>query len=161
MKKILSIILFLVFIFTGCSTTKTQKPNTQVTNSQKQLLQPEQVIKSYYKYKNDKNKQGMLTTLTKGHDAPNVVWGFEDLEYIKIINIKEETDFNIKEDYLSNKGRVNAVKKENLKVYRVEYDVKYKKGAVVPEENGRNMCWYFVIRKDKESPWLIDEMGKP
>lgn len=154
--KFICIVLSMFLILSGCS-KETLKTKNAATNS----TEPKQVVENYYKYKNEKNKQGMLKTLTEGHDRPNVVWGFESLEYIRIVNINEETDPTFKKGYLSNKGSINRVKEENVKVYKVEYEVKYKQGAVVAEENGKHIWWYYLIRKDKDSPWLIDEMGQP
>ncbi|WP_081427994.1 DUF4829 domain-containing protein [Clostridium kluyveri] len=42
----------------------------------------------------------------------------------------------------------------------MEYDVKYKKGAIVAEESGTYQKWRTLIRKDNKSSWLIDEIGE-
>lgn len=86
-KKITLAILFLVFVFAGCGCSKAE---TEGLNSQKQSLEPKQVVENYFKYYNEKNKEGVLSTLTESHDAPNVAWGFENLDSKKIIDIQEE-----------------------------------------------------------------------
>jgi len=50
-------------------------------------LQPKQVIENYFKFSNDKNREGMLTTLTEWQHQPNVVFGLEDLKFIKLVSI--------------------------------------------------------------------------
>jgi hypothetical protein len=162
------LILCVSLIFSGC--TNVTKSNKDTSSNSKQVVEknrsiqnsPKQVVKNYFKYKNEKNKNDIEKLLTKDSLGPNHTWGFEDLEYIKLININEETNPTFKDGYLSNgRGSINGVKKENVKVYKVDYNVKYKEGAVTAEKNGKNTSWFFVIRKDKNSPWLIDGQGQP
>ena len=154
-KKIVIVILFLAFVFAGCSKVKTQGSNLQV-----KTLEPIQVVENYFKYYNEKNKKGILCTLTEWHNAPNVVWGFENLDSMKIIDIQEEKSDVIRNGYLRNgRGSVNNTTETNLKVYKVKYEVKYKKNGIGPQDSGTYDWWYFVIRRDEDSPWLIDDMG--
>ncbi|UZQ52304.1 M56 family metallopeptidase [Clostridium kluyveri] len=128
----------------------------------RELLQPKQVVENYFKYYSEKDQQHVEKLLTKEAIGPNPIWVFKYIEYFKIISINEESDPLFKNGYLSHgRGSINGVKKENVKVYRAKYDVKYIEGSVVPEENGNHTCWFYVIRKDKNSPWLIDDMGQP
>lgn len=121
-------------------------------------LDPQKVVENYFKYMNEKNEEKLLENLTEGHK--NTSWGFENLEYIKIINIVEETDPTQKNGYLFNgAGKANGTTEENLKVYRVEYEVKYKKDGVGPQDSGKYTWWFDVIRKNSSSPWLIDDFG--
>nr|WP_080265256.1 MULTISPECIES: DUF4829 domain-containing protein [Clostridium] len=72
--------------------------------------------------------------------------------------IKEEKD---KEGYIKNgRGTITKAKEENIIIYKVDYEVKYKKGAITPQDSGSYETWFTLIRKDKNSPWLIDEVGE-
>ncbi|MDF2883560.1 MAG: hypothetical protein K0R54_4117 [Clostridiaceae bacterium] len=51
-------IFLLMFILSGCSTVQTKVVDSQQLNLQKQLLQPSQVVENYFKYYNEKNKEG-------------------------------------------------------------------------------------------------------
>lgn len=156
MKKITVFILFLVFILSGCSKVK-----TQVTDSQKQQLQPNQVIDNYFRYYNEKNKEGVLSTLTEVNKAPNIVFGFENLKYIKLISMSEDINPKQKEAYMKyGRGSINGVKEENVIIYKVKYDVKYKKNGIGPQDSGIYIKWFTIIRKDNNSPWLIDDIGE-
>lgn len=118
------------------------------------------VVEKYFLYKNEKNKDKLLTTLTEHYNAPNVAWGFENLNSIKIIDIQEEKSDSVRKGYLNNgRGRVHGTIEKNLKVYKVRYEVKYKRDGVGPQDSGTYDWWYFVIRKDENSPWLIDDFG--
>lgn len=161
MKKIILVILFLVFVLTGCSTVRSQRTNYQEPNSQKQPLEPKQVVEDYFKYYNEKNRKEMLSTLTEWHNAPNVVFGFENLKYIKLNSISEDVAPSMKEGYIKyGRGLVNGAKEENIIIYKIEYTVKYKKDGVGPQDSGKYTKWCTLIRKDKNSPWLIDEIGE-
>ncbi|KOR24762.1 DUF4829 domain-containing protein [Clostridium sp. L74] len=130
-------------------------------NAQNQSLEPQKVVENYFKYYNEKNKEKVLTTLTKWHDSPNVVWGFEDLKCKKINTIKEEKDSRHKEAYIKyGRGTITGAKEENIIIYKVDYEVKYKKGTITPEESGSHQTWFTLIRRDKNSPWLIDTIGE-
>lgn len=156
-KSYFIILIFLIMVtFTACSS---QKPRATEKGS-KEGLEPQKVVENYFKYKNEKDKDKLLTTLTELYKAPNVVWGFENLDSIKILNIEEETEERIRRGYISNgRGSINGTTEDNLKVYKVKYEVKYKKDGIGPQDSGIYDWWYFVIRKDKESPWLIDDFG--
>lgn len=121
-------------------------------------LDSQKIVENYFKYMNEKNKEKLLENLTEWHN--NTIWGFENLDYIKILNIEEETNENQKNGYLYNgNGKINGTTEENLKVYRVEYEVKYKKDGVGPQDSGKYTWWFDVIRKSSSSPWLIDDFG--
>ncbi len=154
--KMVLVILFSMLIFVGGS-----KNQLQTSNSQNQLLEPKQVVENYFKYYNEKNKEGVISTLTEWHNSPNVVWEFDNLKYIKINSIKEDINPKDKEAYMKyGRGMINGVKEENVIIYTVEYEVKYKKDGVGSQDSG-NYTWGFtVIRKDKYSPWLIDDFGE-
>lgn len=156
MKKIIVLLLFLAIVFSGCSKVK-----TQISDSKNQQLQPKQVIDSYFKYYNEKNREGVLSTETEVNKAPNVVFGFENLKYIKLISMWEDTNPKQKEAYMKyGRGSVNGVKEENVIIYKVKYDVKYKKDGIGPQDSGIYIKWFTIIRKDKNSPWLIDDIGE-
>ncbi|MBU3146513.1 DUF4829 domain-containing protein [Clostridium estertheticum] len=153
--KFIMLFVIAVIIFVGCS-----KESAKVAvNSQGDPAQT--VVEKYFKYKNEKNKDNVLTTLTEHFKAPNVVWGFENLDSIKIINIEKESNDTVIKGYLNNgNGSENGTTENNLKVYKVKYEVKYKKDGIGPQDSGTYDWWYFVIRKDKNSQWLIDDFGE-
>jgi len=146
-------IIITLILLVGCSSESNRATDTKGDSAQA-------VVENYFKYENEKNKDKLLTTLTEHFNAPNVVWGFDNLESTKIINIEEEMDEKVKEGYLHNgRGSINGTTENNLKVYKVKYEVKYKNDEVSPQNSGIYDWWYFVIRKDENSPWLIDDMG--
>ncbi|WP_034439041.1 DUF4829 domain-containing protein [Clostridium ihumii] len=151
--KILIIILTMI-ILVACSKEK----SNSIVNYKGDSAQ--NVVENYFEFNNEKNKDKVLTTLTEEWNTPNIVWGFENLDSIKIINIEEEKDGQIVESYLNNgRGSVNGATKNNLKIYKVKYEVNYKKDGVGPQDSGIYNYWYYLVRKDEKSPWLIDDMG--
>lgn len=153
LKFYILIIIITLIMLVSCSSG-----NNTIIDSKGDSAQT--VVENYFKYENEKNKDKLLTTLTEHWTSPNVVWGFENLDSIKIINIEEEKDEKVREGYLNyGRGSINGTTESNLRVYKVQYDVKYKKDGVGPQDSGIYDWWYFVIRKDENSPWLIDDMG--
>ncbi|MCT8977388.1 DUF4829 domain-containing protein [Clostridium sp. CX1] len=154
MKKIILITLFLMFVFTGCSTVKTQE-----INSQKQPLEPKQVVENYFKYYNEKNLEGVNSTRTQWSQ---ITTGLdENLKYIKLNSISEDVPPTMKEGYIKyGNGLITGAKEENITIYKIEFTVKYKKDRVGPQDSGKYIKWCTLIRKDENSPWLIDEIGE-
>jgi len=111
------------------------------------------VVEKHFQYQNEKDKDKLLTTLTEHWNTPNVVWRFENLDSIKIIKIEEEKSERVRKSYLnSGRGSINGTTEDNLKV-------SYLQDGVGPQDSGTHEWWYFVIRKDESSPWLIDDFG--
>lgn len=44
-------------------------------------------MENYFHYKNENNKDKLLTTLAEHYNSQNAVWGFKNLDSIKFINI--------------------------------------------------------------------------
>lgn len=153
LKFYISIIMITLIMLVGCSNDNNTKIDSKGDSAQT-------VVKNSFQYTNEKNKEKLLTTFTEHWNDPNVDWGFENLDSIKIINIEEDKDKNVREGYLKYGGGIkNGTTENNLKVYKVKYDVKYKKDGVGPQDSGIYDSWYSVIRKDENSPWLIDDSG--
>jgi PBP1b-binding outer membrane lipoprotein LpoB len=151
--KISFLLLLSVIIFVGCS-----KEDNKVVVDFRDSAQT--VVEKHFQYNNEKNKTKLLTTLTEHWNAPNVDWGFENLNNIKIVTIEEEKSDTVRRRYLNNgRGSIYGTAEENLKVYKAKYEVKYKKDGIGPQNSGTYVWWYFVIRKDENSPWLIDDYG--
>lgn len=145
-------------VLTGCT--------AQIT-----LLKPTEVIEGYFKYYNEKNLQGMnslSTERTQSHSEKG--WDFGNLEYIKVINIVEDTNQAEKEIHIRNviHGKEEnyvidrdkeKLELENVIIFKVEFEVKYIKDEIGFRSSGRDNFYYFLSRKDKSSPWLIDGYG--
>ena len=48
---------------------------------------------------------------------------------------------------------------ENVIIFKVKFYVKYKNENLGFTSSGPDDFYYFLIRKDKNSPWLIDWAG--
>ncbi|WP_050607954.1 DUF4829 domain-containing protein [Clostridium niameyense] len=150
-KQLLLIILLSLIVLIGCCKF----------NDNGKLLESDKVIQNYFKYYNNKNKKGVLSTLTKNTCTFNVMFNFGNLKYIKLENIKEDNDLKQKEAYIKyGRGNVDGTKKENVIIYKVKYKVKYKNDKFGPEDSGEYVKWFTLIREDKNSPWLIDDIGE-
>ncbi|MHB1654558.1 MAG: DUF4829 domain-containing protein [Desulfitobacteriaceae bacterium] len=122
-------------------------------------LQPKQVIENYFKFYNEKNRQGLSTTLTKWHDQSNVDFGLDNLIFIKLVSIGNN-DMTTVNAYLGcGRGAVNGVKPNNVVAYKVTYVSLYSKWAS-PWPSGIQTESLTLIRESDNAPWLIDDMGQ-
>lgn len=145
-------------ILTGCTTQNSKNEKIDVA-----LLKPKEVVEGFFKYYNQKNLEGMNTFTTEKNQLS---WEFDNLEYIKVINIIEDTNKTNKEVYLRDmkKGQIIDMEKEkseleNVTIFNVDFYVKYKKEGIGPSDSGRDKYSYTLIRKEKNSPWLISAFG--
>ncbi|APM37676.1 M56 family metallopeptidase [Clostridium kluyveri] len=131
-------------------------------NTKGQLLQPKKVVENYIKYLNQNDKKAQKNLVTK--DYASIIWGkgskdtknIKYINYIKIKSISEETNPFQKKSYLENgRGRRNGATEENVKIYKIEYI-----SVDWVFHRDKETKWFTVIRKDKNSTWLIDGWGE-
>ena len=152
-------------ISTGCTTQKLKEKNVQTT-----LSKPKVVIEEFFKYYNQRNLEGINSLTTESLHSSELSWGFDNLEYIKILSVVEDNNQANKEIYI--RSNIHATEKnyiidmdkeklelENINIFKVDFDVKYKKEGIGPKDSGRDNYTYILIRKDIKSPWLIDSFG--
>jgi len=154
LKRILVIfglIIFSLIILIGYG-------NKSISTNTNNSLQPKQVIENYFKYYNQKDRQGLLSTLTSWHDQPNVVFGLENLKFIKLVSIGNE-DMRITNSYLYfGRGKVNGVEEKNVVSYKVTYISVYSKDTP-PWSVGLHTKYFTLIKESDNAPWLIDDSG--
>jgi hypothetical protein len=149
---ILGIIGFLSIISIGYG-------NKSISTNNNNSLQPKQVIENYFKYYNQKNRQGLLSTLTSWHDQSNVDFGFDNLIFIKLVSIGND-DLTITKSYLIyGRGKVNGVKENNVVSYKVIYISLFSKSSSA-WPSGIRTEGFTLVRESDNAPWLIDDMGQ-
>ena len=154
-KKLIFLVLLLSFILVGCSPSQWKD-----SSSKNETAAAKKVVKNYFKYYNNKDKEALLTTVSEKSHGANTVWGFDDLKNIKLVFIDENTDESIYNDYFSSgSGSVNGISPENVKIFNVKFNVQYKKDSIFNHLNGFHYNDFILIRKDKDSPWVIDDFG--
>lgn len=155
MKKTLVILgLISLFVFTLMRFGIESVPINTNNSSQ-----PKQVIENYFKFYNEKNRQGLLTTLTKWHDQSNVDFGFDNLIFVKLVSIGND-DLTTVNAYLGcGRGAVNGVKPNNVVAYKVTYVSLYSKWAS-PWPSGIQTEGFTLIRESDNASWLIDDIGQ-
>lgn len=138
MRRIANIlIVIMLLVFTGCS-----KDQAQLSNSQKLSPASEKVVENFYKYWNEKNSKAILYTLTERYDVSPMDWEFGNLKSVKLDSIKEESNTEL------------------VVIYKVKFTLKNKKNGIGSMNSGKYTWSFTVIRKDKNSPWLIDNYGE-
>lgn len=153
MKKtlvILGLISLFAFTLMRCS-------NENVSLNTNNSSQPKQVIENYFKSYNEKDRQVLLSTLTSWHDQANVDFGFDNLLFIKLLNIGNN-DMTTVNAYLGfGRGLVNGIDPNNVVAYKVTYASLYSRG---PWLSGIQTEDFTLIRESAKAPWLIDDIGQ-
>lgn len=77
------------------------------------------------------------------------------IEKISLTYIKEETNESILKAYIKDN---KSIESENLKVYKVNYEVSYNNNSSEDKyKDGVYESWFFLNRKNSYSKWSIDK----
>lgn len=145
----LLILIVAIILTVGCSNQNTLKGKSA-----------KEILEYHFKTMNDKNVNEYVKTISERKKNNSGEINFDYLESIKIINVEEETDSNYKKSYLHNgSGRDYGITEDDVKVYKVKFDVKYKEGAITSQDSGIDAQWFYAIRKTSDSQWVIDDSG--
>ncbi|KLU58652.1 hypothetical protein CEB3_c46680 [Peptococcaceae bacterium CEB3] len=153
MKKALVILVLATLFLFALIKGGIENPPANTDSSQR----PRQVIENYFKFYNEKNRQGLLSTLTQWHNKPNMVFGFKDLIFMKLLSIGNDdlTEVNAYLGY--GRGRINGIKPNNVVAYKVTY-ISLCRGYLLP--SGIQTEDFVLIKENNHTPWLIDDMGQ-
>lgn len=141
-------------------TLENEKPET-ITNefSEDEIEAARNVVIEYFRAVKAKDDKAILKTLTHMHNTPKtVLYGEEDRT---LLSERFEINDPMRESYLKHgRGFNNNAKKENVIVFKVNFNVKYPKGTSGAFNEGDYENWNMIlVREDKTSPWLIDGQG--
>lgn len=127
--------------------------------SEEEIKSAKSVVEQYFTAKNERNKVAILSTVTEHLKAPNIVF-WQD-ETITLNNISINLNDQMRKEYVeTGRGSVNNVSIENVIVFRVDYTVNIPKGGKSAYEDGKYEDYCMIlVRDNKNSQWLIDDMG--
>lgn len=134
-----------MLIFTFCVTVKSEGFGP--------IEDAEQVVREYFLLKNEKNVDKLSSLLVTNNSLSSIEEQLKYLDKTSLIYIKEETNESILNAYLKHNELINP---QNLKVYKVNYEVSYNDSSPIRYKNGMYESWFFVVRKNNNSKWLID-----
>jgi Domain of unknown function (DUF4829) len=116
---------------------------------------PQKVVENYFTYKNEKDKDKSLTMTTKAFAESNDDFNIDNINEIKLLDIKEEEILHEEEPAWYKDSR----DKEDKQVFKVKYEVKYKDDNITPYPSGVYEWHYHVVREDEGEDWLIGGAG--
>ncbi|MGL5311652.1 MAG: DUF4829 domain-containing protein [Peptostreptococcaceae bacterium] len=124
--------------------------NTQTSSSY--YNEAEYIIYKYFDYQNNKDLDSLSKLLLDKDSIYQFKSKIDNIENISILKIEEESNKSIINAYLRNDA---TLKSENVKIYKVSYEIKYNKEDT-NNKNGSYESWYFLTRENNQSEWLID-----
>ncbi len=159
-------VLLLLPALAGCGeeperAEKDNMASSAAVFSAEEVAAAEAVLAEYERTFNAKDREGHLKTRTEWYDHPNVIlWEGNETLSLEITSYDpEDPDRGAYVNYHD-----NEVKPENVIVFRTNYTLTYPEGEESHSMSGSSVDkrtgWMMVlIREDKDSPWLIDDMG--
>lgn len=137
----------LIFTLTACDERETEGKSPEA----------EALIKDYYKGLSNQDEgalRRLQTDRSKGFIYSQLLDGLNGVELLSIKENEEEKDRYIQS------GEGQHYEAENIKVFEVEAKFEYAKYAPLYYQNGVQNRVYYVVREQKNSPWLIEDMGR-
>jgi hypothetical protein len=115
------------------------------------------VLEKHFQYLSAKDEEGAKTTISEDKRI-NMTFQTDRMDYIKVISITYDPSDKPRKQYLVNgRGAVNGTLPENLQIFTVTYEVKYHTEAA--QASGTYTDDYILIRKNADTPWLVDDWG--
>ena len=117
---------------------------------------PIDVVIKYLNAEKNNDAQEMFSTLSDGHELKDIKLATKSLN---IVEVKNENNPRYMEKTLKGEiAKQNGWTKENISFVSAIYDVQYD-NSLVPYESGHQEDVFMLVRKDKNSPWLIHDSG--
>ncbi|MCR1950579.1 DUF4829 domain-containing protein [Clostridium sp. DSM 100503] len=128
------------------------------SNISERSLEAEETITNAIKYRNDKNLEKLLENYTDRNKKNK--FRLDNLEKIELENIKLVTDESQYKNYIINlllqEGDLEI---DQVKIYRVTYNIMYKDESLEPTGNGEESKHYYLIKHKESDKWLINDIG--
>ncbi|AEB77606.1 putative lipoprotein (plasmid) [Clostridium botulinum BKT015925] len=145
---------------TGCS-----KDHRQVVKNQNN---PKIIIEEYFNHWNNKDSNKMILLHTearqKDYRNSNMQWEFDNLMSVKLLSCEEVTSKSLIEDEIKRAVDAKVVPKdannENVKCFNVKFDIKLNNPNEGSRDDGVSQERITLVRNDKNSQWLIQDMGE-
>ena len=150
-KKLRSLMIFfiLAILFILCSALFIKTFNTT-----------ERVIENHIKYTDMHNIKKLSRTITDEIDN-NYLKYIDNIETMRLISMELHTEDNYYNIYLNGgKGSLRKdLSRDDVKIYTVDYYIKYKDDNKSVEGSGEHSKIYTLIKEEDTNRWIIDEIG--
>ncbi len=119
------------------------------------------VVYEYFRATAAKDREAILKTFTPEYNRPNTVLYGEETRTLLSVDYDPDDPMRLSYVRYGMRGSINGTQKVNVIVFRVRFNVEYPKGATPGSfSEGEYSGWNIIlVRKDKNSPWLIDDQG--
>ncbi|MDP4119603.1 MAG: M56 family metallopeptidase [Bacillota bacterium] len=141
------------------SSTPTQNAFPKFSDSE--VLAARSIVEKYWRAQINKDDNSLWATLLGGKPA-NAMWSLKDFDVdISQVNISYNPQDSDRLSYLQHGGGANSnISIENVIVFKVDFNVKFTGSYTGPWSEGNYTGWSMtLVRKDKNSPWLISATG--
>ncbi|MBW6411048.1 DUF4829 domain-containing protein [Clostridium sp. YB-6] len=168
----LILLVFIIMIFVvSCSEQNVGNNKNEIANEEISIVPvnpiiltqaiklPEDVIRDAFEYENAHQLKSLLECYTIRHKDTN--FRLDNLESCKLESLSLIKDESIYNSYFkSGLGLINGVKRENVRIYTVKYNVQYKDQSKEPEDSGERKKMFTLIRENNLGEWKIEEIGE-
>lgn len=127
-----------------------------VGDAQSNLYGPKETIKTYFQALENKDEKLLESVTTENRRG-----GLDVIDSIKLLEIGERRESE--EKYYMTCGRGSITTPDEFQIFNIVYDIEYKKDKEYPaaEPDGKAYKIITVIKQNKNSAWLVDEVGNP
>ena len=136
------------------------KANNDCVNATTWQNNPEEVIKSYFKFEKDHDVENLNKCYAKEpyEETRRTTKGeLDNILDIKLLEMELSTNDILYEEALEN-NRKAKITREDIRIYSVYYNVKFFDDSGQPVPSGDDMTNFTLVR-DKDSKWRITSIG--
>ncbi|MFB0918868.1 MAG: M56 family metallopeptidase [Clostridiaceae bacterium] len=117
----------------------------------------EKVVREYFKGQENRDREAVMKTMVPFEKPENVQFIGEGVTKLLSIDFVSDDNFRLGAPRILNGEEVGI---ENIIVFKVNYNVKLPEDSVEPIKDRDVIGWSMIlVRKDKNSPWLIQNQG--
>lgn len=124
---------------------------------------PESVIKDYITYMDTQDINKLNSCRTYNYRLSNEgLETIKNIESMKLLDIEIINDESVYNTYMynGNGALYHDLSRNDIKIYKVKYDIKYKDDNKAVTDSGEYIKRYFLIKENSSRKWKIDDIGQ-
>lgn len=124
---------------------------------------PESIIKDYIAYMDTQNINKLNSCRTYNYRISNEgLETIKNIESMKLLDIEAVNDESIYNTYMHNGSGAlyHDLSRNDIKIYKVKYDIKYKDDNKSVTDSGEYIKKYFLIKENGSGKWKINDIGQ-
>lgn len=146
-QKIALLILIPMIIFSYITTVASHAKSKTIDDH------PEDLVYEYFECTNNNDVDSISKLLYNSKDVDRLSLKFNEIDKVSLVSISEEMNSSLVDAYTKYNPDLYE---NNVKIYKVKYQIYYNKESYLYDKNGIYDSWCFLVKDSSTSKWYID-----